>query len=177
MPLTANYTSARLGAYSAVEGIGDMLRYGSPRMAWKVFAGANLTTAASPVDVFTVTAICAVRCFAVTVLGLTSTSNDGTIELGIAGNTAALLPQTIIDGSSKLNLSNDIWVDANASDQIDTIPGNGSFMVSVGKTIILTIGTNNITGGSLMVICRFFPLEDLTITEPAGRPPAAVYAA
>lgn len=114
-------------------------------------------TAQSPVSLFTVTGDVLCRVCASVNTGVTSTSNNGTLEVGIAGNTACLCVQDVADGTA-FDVG-DSWslitaADANGAQFADEwcIVGNGS-------DIILTIGTNNMTAGDIDFYCEWKPLS------------------
>lgn len=103
---------------------------------------------------FTVTGVVLVRVF-----GLCTTDLAGataTIELGVAGNTAALIAQTtatdIDDG--------DIWKDTSPEVGVDTLANlPGPFLVADGADIIETVGTANITSGNIKYYCLWRPIS------------------
>lgn len=110
----------------------------------------------NPTTVFEVSGVALVTVFAVPSEDLEGAS--ATLELGVAGNTAALIAQTtatnIDDG--------DIWADAS--------PAAGAYTANdpiiVADDIIETVGTANITGGALTYYCIWWPVSDgATVTE------------
>lgn len=92
----------------------------------------------------------------VSVFGVCNTNLDSggvaTIELGIAGNTAALIAQTtatdIDDG--------EVWID-NAPATVEALPSN--YILNDGTDIIATVGTATITAGQIDFYCFWRPLE------------------
>lgn len=80
-----------------------------------------------------------------------------TLEVGVTGNTAALIAQvadatTIDDG--------DILVDATAAVGVEAVAGSGAFFaLNDGVDIIETIGTTNITAGQIDYYIVWAPVE------------------
>lgn len=111
---------------------------------------------------FTVTGNVLVSVFAVCDTNLTGA---GTIEVGVAGNTAALIPQiadatTLDDG--------EVWVSDTALVGVGAIPA--TFVVNDGADIILTIGSTAITAGAVDFYCTWRPLSSgasVTVATPA----------
>lgn len=88
----------------------------------------------------------------------------GTMEMGIAGNTAALIAQ--IADATDLDAGEN-WVDA-APETVSTQPG--TFILNNGADIILTIGTADLTAGVVDFYCAWRPLSagaNVTVTTPA----------
>jgi len=111
---------------------------------------------------FTVTGNCLVSVFGICDTNL---AGAGTIEVGVAGNTAGLLAQ-IADAE---NLDNgDNWVDATPEVGVSALPG--MFINNDGSDIILTIGTTAITAGVVDFYCLWRPLSsdgNIEVTTPA----------
>jgi hypothetical protein len=103
----------------------------------------------------------------VTVWGICDTSLTGataTIEVGVAGNTAALIAQTT---ATDLD-DGDNWIDATPEVGVSAVPS--AFIVNDGADIILTIATAAVTAGVIDFYCTFRPLSagaDVTVTTPA----------
>lgn len=111
---------------------------------------AATTGATGATTLFTVTGVVAVRIFGVCSGDLTS-GGAATIEVGIAGNTAALIAQstaTAIDNG-------EIWLDTGPA-TVEAIP-TGSILS--GTNIIQTIASTTITGGTLTYYCVWFPIS------------------
>lgn len=119
---------------------------------------AATTGAVGAHTVFTATDNCLVRCFGVCDTDLTG---SGTIELGVTGNTAALIAQTtgttLDDG--------DVWVDASPAVGVEALPGN--FILNDGNDIILTIATDTITAGAVDFYCLWRPLNNSSLVVAA----------
>lgn len=110
---------------------------------------AGTTGATGATTLFTVTGVVAVRVFAVCSSDLTS-GGSATIEVGIAGNTAALIAQTTATGID----TGEFWIDTGPA-TIELLP-NPSLCKS---NIIQTIGTTTITGGTLSYYCIWVPIS------------------
>lgn len=109
------------------------------------------TGAVGATTLFTVTGDVVVRIFAKCTADLTGAG--ATLEVGISGNTAALIAQTTgttID-------SGEIWQDTSPA-TVESLAGQFTL---VGSTnIIQTIGTNPVDTGALTYICLWFPISD-----------------
>lgn len=110
---------------------------------------AATTGATGAATLFTVTGEVALRVFALCSADLTS-GGAATIEVGIAGNTAALIAQTTATGID----NGEWWID-NAPATVEALPGQ--FLVS--GDVIQTIGTTTITGGTLTYFCAWMPIS------------------
>lgn len=109
---------------------------------------AATTGAVGATTLFTVTGVIGVRVFAVCGVNLTG---SGTLEVGIAGNTAALIAQTTgtdIDAG-------EIWID-NAPATVEALP---AIQILNGTNIIQTIATNTITAGTLTYYAVWNPIS------------------
>jgi len=125
---------------------------------------AATTGAVAPHTLFTVTGNCLVSVFGI----CDTTLNDAgapTIEVGVTGNTAALIAQS----DAKSLADGEVWVDATM-----TRVGVGALpamqVLNDGVDIILTVGTATITSGVIDFYCLWRPLSagaDVTITTPA----------
>lgn len=110
---------------------------------------AATTGAVGLTTLFTVTGTVAVRVFAV-VSGVDLTGS-GTIEVGISGNTAALLPQlaaTVLDVG-------EIWTDSGPS-TVEALP---AIQILAATDVIQTIATNTVTAGTLTYYCLWVPVS------------------
>lgn len=110
---------------------------------------AGTTGATGATTLFDVTGLVAVRVFAV-VSGVDLTGS-GTLEVGIAGNTASLLAQV---AATALDLG-EIWTD-NGPATVEALP---ALQLLNGTDIIQTIATDTVTAGTLNYVCMWFPLS------------------
>lgn len=108
------------------------------------------TGAVGPTTLFTVTGTVAVRLFGV--ISGTDVTGSGTIEAGIAGNTAALLAQTT---GTALDVG-EIWID-NAPATVEALPTLQ--ILTAGTDIIQTIATDTLNAGTLTYYCLWFPIS------------------
>lgn len=110
---------------------------------------AGTTGATGATTLFTVTGAVAVRLFGVCSVDLTG---SGTLEAGIAGNTAALLAQTTGTAID----ANEVWIDTSPA-TIEALPALQ--IIGAGQDIIQTIGTDTITAGTLTYYCLWTPIS------------------
>lgn len=110
---------------------------------------AGTTGATGATTLFTVTGQVAMRIFALCSSDLTS-GGAATLEVGIAGNTAALIAQTAATGID----AGEWWVDTGPA-TIEALPGQ--FLVS--GDVIQTIGTTTVSGGVLKYFCAWYPIS------------------
>jgi len=127
------------------------------------FAAAT-TGATGAHTLFTATGNLLVSVFGVVNTTITS-AGVPTVEVGVAGNTAALIAQA----AAKNLADGDVWVDAT-----DTRVGVGAVPVAQvlndGNDIILTIATATLTAGQIDFYVLWRPLSstsDLAVTIPA----------
>lgn len=111
---------------------------------WRIAKGNwNFTDdagATGALTIFTVTGD--IACFAAASINveLTSTSNNGTIELGVAGNTASLLVQDVMD-STAFQIG-DSWTLITAANANGAQIADEALIVGNGVDVIQTIATN-----------------------------------
>ena len=129
------------------------------KSAWTFVAGTTGAVAAH--TLFTVTGDVLVRVFAVC---STDVTGSGTGEVGVTGNTAALIAQTTGTGID----AGETWIDA--TPEVGTVAVPATFIITNGLDILLTIGTNTFTAGVITFYCLWRPLStgaDITVTTPA----------
>jgi len=105
--------------------------------------------------IFTVTGDVFVQIFGLCQVLLDS-GGAATIELGIAGNTAALIAQTTATDLDAYETWQDATPEANPG-PVDLTAR--SFVIANGADIIFTIGTANLTAGDIDFVCRWFPIS------------------
>lgn len=110
---------------------------------------AATTGATGATTLFTVTGTVAVKIFAIA-SGVDLTGS-GTIEVGISGNTAALIAQT---AATAIDVG-EFWYDGTPV-TVGVMPGQ--FILS-GTNIIQTIATNTVTAGTLTYYCLWSPIS------------------
>ena len=115
------------------------------------------TGATGTFTVFTVTGD--IACFAAASIDveLTSTSDNGTIELGVAGNTACLLVQDVMD-STAFQIG-DSWTLIEASDSNGLQIADEPIIIGNSVDIIQTIGTNAALTGDVDYYLFWRPLS------------------
>jgi hypothetical protein len=110
------------------------------------------TTAASPVSLFTVTGDVLARVHATVQTTIASTSNTGTIAVGVTGNTGVFIAATTMDATNCV--AGVTWVDATATLKAEALAGtSGWVLIAGGADIIATIATNNMTAGAAVFYC------------------------
>lgn len=109
---------------------------------------AGTTGAVGATTLFTVTGVVAVRVFAIA--SGTDLTGSGTLEGGIAGNTAAILPQV---AATALDVG-EVWF-SDTPATVGTLPA----LQVVSANIIQTIGSATVTAGTLTYYCNWFPLS------------------
>lgn len=117
----------------------------------RTYTGAASLGAAGAATLFTVTGDVITNIFAVCTSDLT-VSGAATIEVGIVGNTAALIAQTT---ASTIDAS-EIWLDTGPA-TVETLPSEK--ILVAGTDIIETIATADVTGGVLTYYCLWSPLS------------------
>ncbi|TQF41166.1 hypothetical protein UNPF46_08580 [Bradyrhizobium sp. UNPF46] len=113
------------------------------------YTGAAHLGAQDATTLFTVTGDVIVAIFAVCTEDLAGAS--ATLEVGIAGNTAALIAQTV---GTTIDLG-EIWTGTNPP-TVASMPADK--ILTNGTDIIQTIATANVTDGELTYYCLWVPL-------------------
>lgn len=132
-PRTAPYTKANLTAATA----------------W--------TTGNSPQTLFTVTGNVLMQVYAVVTTGITSTGATGTLSVGVTGNTACLLPLTTMDGSNFPTGA--VWTDSSPTLKAESLGDAYASVLVANTNVIVTIATNSVTAGGIIVYCRWVPIS------------------
>lgn len=118
---------------------------------------AATTGAVGTTTLFTVTGTVAIRVFAVAdTIDLTG---SGTLEVGIAVNTAAIIAQT----SATAIDAGEIWY-GTTPPTVGVLPGQ---LILASTDIIQTIASSTVTAGSLTYYCLWFPLTSSASVTPA----------
>ena len=116
------------------------------------FTGATGLGAQGAATLFTVTGDVLVRIFASCTEDLAGAT--ATIEVGITGNTAALIAQTT---ATNIDVGKS-WMDTSPA-TIEAVDLASGFVIVDGADIIETIATANITDGTLKYYCFWRPLS------------------
>lgn len=138
-------------------------------MVYKVmtFAGATANDpgdydgTGNPATLFTVTGAVIVRLIAVCDTNLEGAS--ATVEVGITGSTASLIPLTTATNID----ANEIWHDATPDAAIELDSVSTAKILSNGQDIIQTVKTANITAGKITYYCLWRPISDGANVEAA----------
>jgi hypothetical protein len=112
---------------------------------------AGTTGALGATTLFTVTGTVAIRMFAVCSTLLDQTGATATLEVGIVGNTAAIIAQsnaTTID-------EGEIWYGTNPP-TVGVLPGQ---LILAGTNIVQTIAGNTVKEGVLTYYCLWYPIS------------------
>jgi len=156
------------GALTDITGVTDSLQGRVRHLAIHIEEDCtNWTTVASPVDIFTVTGDVLVRCFGTVQTGITSTADNGTLELGVEDNTAVLIAQTTAAGTATRLDAGDVWVGATSNKKALAVGNADWFIIAGGANIILTVATNSMTAGAATVYCEWIPLSANGDVTPA----------
>ncbi len=115
------------------------------------------TTGNSPLTLFTVTGTVLMQVFAVITTGFTSTGTNGTVSVGVTGNTACLLPLTVADGTNFPTGA--AWTDATPTLKAESLGDAFSAVLVANTNVIGTIATNNMTAGGIVLYCRWIPIS------------------
>jgi len=110
---------------------------------------AGTTGAVGPTTLFTVTGAVSVRIFAVT--SGTDLTGTGTLEVGISGNTAALIALT---SATAIDVG-EIWATTSPA----TVLALPAIFIISGTNIIQTIATSTVTAGTLTYYCLWAPIS------------------
>lgn len=123
-----------------------------------VNSGVTYTTGAVTA-LFTVTGAVFARVWGHVTTAVTSTGDTGTITVGIAGNTAKLVP-SYTAGSGTI-VANDILGNAGTTAVPgDDIEGAGTWVfIGGGEDINATVATNNLTAGVIDWYCEWYPIN------------------
>lgn len=128
----------------------------SGRKATKTTTYAALTTGAvGPHTLFTVTGEVFVKIFGVCTVNVASGAG-ATTEIGVAGNTAALIAQT-----SAVDIdAGDIWYDNTPVVGTTVVTNITERLIANGADIIETIGTDTLTSGTVTYYVFWTPLSN-----------------
>lgn len=124
-----------------------------------VDSGVTYTTGATT-TLFTVTGAVFARVWGHVTTAVTSTGDNGTITVGIAGNAAKLVP-SYTAGSGTI-VAHDILGNAGTTAVPgDDIEGAGTWVyIGGGEDIIATVATNNLTAGVIDWYCEWYPVSE-----------------
>ena len=110
-------------------------------------------TASGAWTIFQVNGDVIVRIFGVSTL--TPVGTNGTLEVGVVGNTAALIALTTATGI----VTNYIWCDSTPTAGLDLLASVlGPYVIVNGQDIIETTKTTDLTAGNIYYVCMWKPL-------------------
>ena len=111
---------------------------------------------ADPTTIFVVTGDVEIRVHAVTTTNLVGAA---TIELGMTGDTAAILPQ--VSDATTMD-EHEIWhmTDGTVDSGLEAITVSPKKILSNGQDMIMTLASANITAGVLRFVCHWYPVSD-----------------
>jgi len=113
------------------------------------------TGAQAAYTIFTVTGDVMVQVFGLCQV-LMNSGGAATIELGIAGNTAALIAQTTATDLDQYETWQDATPEANPG--AVSLDARG-FVIANGADVIMTVGAADLTAGDIDFICRWWPIS------------------
>lgn len=130
------------------------------RLASKVIANAaaSLTTGASPVALFTVVGDVVARVFATIQTAITSTGANGTLAIGVTGNTGSFIAATTADGTNFPTGA--VWAgDTSPTLKSEVFTGTSLNHAPIAGSagIICTVATNSMIAGAITFYCEWFP--------------------
>lgn len=126
--------------------------YGAPIRKTVAFDGSSGNGAIGTVNLFKVTG--AVRAKITAVCTEDLAGDTATLEVGISGATTSIIPQataTDIDAG-------DIWHDATPDAKIEDESVAAYKIITDGSDVIATVGTANITDGTIAFLCEWMPV-------------------
>ena len=118
------------------------------------FAGAAGTGAVGTFDLFTITGAVIVRLVCVCTETLVEGAGGGTVEVGITGKTATIIPQTV----SMAIITGEIWHDAAPDSEIEDMAVMANRVIADGNDIFVTIANQNVTDGTLVFLALWAPV-------------------
>lgn len=128
------------------------------------------TTGNSPITLFTVTGSILARLYGVVgATQLTSTGGTGTLAIGVSGNTAVLLAQTTVNGTTNF-IASASWVDNAPTVTAKILSATENPFTLVTANIILTIATNSMTAGAMDLYLDWMPVPGTSATVVSGSP-------
>lgn len=114
-------------------------------------ARGDQTGTGNPATLFTVTGTVMVVIFGHCTTLLAGAT--ATLEIGVTGNTAALIAQTVATDID----AGEVWRDATPAVSAETL--NDPLVIVAGADIIETVGTADITSGVITYYCLWLPLS------------------
>ena len=114
------------------------------------------TTANSPITLWTVTGTILARVYGVVgATAFTSTAGTGTLAIGVAGATGAFIAATTANVTTNF-VANAAWIDTTPAVTAELM-ASAAWVLCTGN-IILTIATNNMTAGAVVLNLDWIPV-------------------
>lgn len=146
--------------YNSAQSVPEILA-GMPRFVTRVVADASvLTTGASPYTLFNVDGDVVARVFATVQTLLVSTANNGTLAIGVSGNTGSFLAAATVDATNFV--AGAVWAgdtSPTVKSEVFTNTALNWAPIAGGADIIATIATNSLTAGAITFYCQYIPLS------------------
>lgn len=115
------------------------------------------TTGNTGFTLFTVTGDVLVQMWAEVTTAITSTSNTGTLSVGVTGDTASLIPLTTADGTN-FPLGS-VWTDTSPTTKASVLGATYAAVAIKNTNILAAIATNSVTAGGIIIYCRWIPIS------------------
>lgn len=116
------------------------------------------TTGNSPITLFTVTGRVLMRIAAFTTAAFTSTATTGTLALGVAAATTLFMGTTTANGTN-FPAANVPWVGTTAVVGAALQQNASQWFLNASANVILTVATNSMTAGGMVLVCEWIPLS------------------
>jgi len=153
----ANFTGGDNATIASddVSAVASAITSGVPQTVTK--STGDLTASGTSVALFTVTGDVLVKVGASVDVAVTSTSGTSTAEVGVAGNTACLCIQDVIDNTAFA--VGDSWSLITAADTNGAQMADEWILIGNGVDIAMAVSVDDITAGDMDFYCQFIPLS------------------
>ena len=138
-----------------IEEIHEDVEWRLPKVATKIieFDGTAGKGAVGTINLFTVTGV--VRGYVFGICSEDLPGSTATISVGVSGATASLIAQTTANDID----TGELWIDATPA-VIETEPN----LSLIKSNIIATVGTANITDGTITFYCVYYPIGSSVVS-------------
>ncbi len=116
------------------------------------------TTGNSPITLFTVTGRVLMQVAAFTTAAFTSTATTGTLALGVTAATTLFMGTTTANGTN-FPAGNVPWVGTTAVVGAALQQNTSQWFLNASANVILTVATNNMTAGGIVIYVKWIPLS------------------
>lgn len=128
------------------------------------------TTANSPITLFTVTGLVRLRAYAVITTAITSTAGTGTLAFGVTGSVGGVFSQSTANNTTNFG-TGFVWTQNAPSSRSAGLSSSGAYLVNNSGDLIMTIATNNMTAGGIVIYVEWYPaIEGSGATVVAATP-------